>query len=239
MDIKKEVSSKDSVVKILWTGGWDSTFRMIQLASKGKVIQPYYIIDTARKSSLIEIRQIHRIKEDLSIKYSNCVIKDLILVELGTIKVDDKFKDAHKRLLKESFMGSQYAWIAALADQIKGLELSIHKDDKAEYFARKLINKEKNINSDEQIIFGNLQYPILDYTKLEMEEEAKSLGDLDILYKSWFCFSPINNTPCGICNPCKYSIEEGMLKRFNTRGKIYSKAPFVFKLIRRFANKVI
>ena len=237
MDIKKVINEK-KIVKILWTGGWDSTFRMIQLAAQGETIQPYYIIDTDRKSSLIEIRQIHRIKEDISLKYSGCLIRDIILIELGTIKVNEKFKAAQKRLIKNSFMGSQYLWIAALAEQIEGLELSIHKDDKAEYFVRKLIEKEDDFNSDEKIIFGNLKYPILDYTKLEMEEEARTLGDLDILYKSWFCFSPVNNTPCGICNPCKYSIEEGMIKRFNTRGKIYSKAPSLFKIIRRIANKV-
>ena len=227
----------DSIVHILWTGGWDSTFRMIQLASRGAIIQPYYIIDTNRKSSLVEIRQIHRIKEDLSLKYESCLIKDLNIIELGTINVDNKFIDAHKRLLKESFMGSQYVWIAALAENIKGLELSIHKDDKAEYFARKCF--EQNENSDENMIFGNLKYPILNYTKLEMEDEARSLGDLDILYKSWFCFDPINNTPCGACNPCKYSIEEGMGKRFTLRGKIYNKAPRVVRGIRSIIRKIL
>lgn len=231
--------NEENIVKILWTGGWDSTFRMIQLAASGAVIQPYYIIDTARKSSLIEIRQIHRIKEDLSRKYSACLIRDVKLIELGTIKVNEKIVEAHKRLVKESFMGSQYTWIAALAEQVKGLELSIHKDDKAEYFARKLNANEGDKNSDEYIIFGNLKFPILDYTKLEMEEEARNLGDLDIIYKSWFCFNPINNTPCGICNPCQYSLEEGMAKRFTTRGKVYSKAPFILKVIRRITEKVI
>lgn len=233
------IEDEHNIVKILWTGGWDSTFRMIQLAANGATVQPYYIIDTARQSSLIEIRQIHRIKEDLSIKYPDCLIKDVKLIELGTIQIGDKFKLAHERLKKHSFMGSQYVWIAALAEQVKGLELSIHKDDKAEYFARKLISNEEDNKSDVYIIFGNLKYPILDYTKIEMEEEAKKLGDLDILYKSWFCFRPINNTPCGICNPCIYSIEEGMGKRFTTRGKIYNKAPRAFSVLRRVVSKVI
>lgn len=228
----------DSAVKILWTGGWDSTFRMIQLASSGAVIQPYYVIDTNRRSSLTELKQIHRIREELSARYNHCSIEDVNLIEIGTIKVDDKFKDAHKRLLKDSFLGTQYVWLAALAEQVKDLELSIHKDDKAEYFASKSLDK--NLQSaDENIIFGNLKYPILNYTKLEMENEARSLGDLDILYKSWFCFDPINNTPCGACNPCRYTIEEGMSKRFTTRGKIYNKFPFVINAMRKVVRFVL
>lgn len=241
VNLNKETQDIENseLVNILWTGGWDSTFRMIQLAIKGANVQPYYIIDTDRISSLKEIKQIHRIKEALLAKYKDCNIRDIKLIELGTIKVDEKFKNAYQRLLKDSFMGSQYVWIAALAEQVEGLELSIHKDDKAEYFARKLLSDSAKNDSDEQIIFGNLKFPILDYTKLEMEEEANLSNDLDILYKSWFCFRPINNTPCGICNPCIYSIQEGMGKRFTTRAKIYNKAPRIFNLARRVIGKVI
>ena len=33
-------------VKLLWTGGWDSTFRLLQLLLLyEKKVQPYYIID--------------------------------------------------------------------------------------------------------------------------------------------------------------------------------------------------
>lgn len=226
-------------VNILWTGGWDSTFRMIQLAVSGAVIQPYYVIDTARISSLKEIKQMHTIKDDLSVKYKDCEIKDIKLIELSQIKISDKYVEAHKNLRKDSFMGSQYIWLAALAEQIQDLELSIHKDDTAEYFVRKLVNKEKELGSDEFTIFGRLRYPILDYTKIDMEKEAKTTNDLEILYKSWFCHKPINNTPCGICNPCKYTIAEGMGKRFTVRGKIYNKAPSLFLLTRRVVHKFI
>ena len=39
------------IVNLLWTGGWDSTFRLCQLILvKRKNVQPYYIIDNKRKS---------------------------------------------------------------------------------------------------------------------------------------------------------------------------------------------
>jgi len=232
-------TSSNQPVNILWTGGWDSTFRMIQLAVSGAVIQPYYVIDTARISSLTEIRQMYIIKDDLSLKYKDCEIRDIKLIELSRIDIPDKYVKVQKKLLKDSYIGSQYIWLAALSEQIEDLELSIHKDDTAEYFVRKLVNKEKGPESDEFTIFGRLKFPILDYTKPEMEEEAKTTGDLDILYKSWFCHKPINNTPCGICNPCRYTIAEGMGKRFTVRGKIYNKAPRLLSLTRKVVHRLI
>lgn len=37
-----------SINNVLWTSGWDSTFRIIQLIKEGREVQPYYIIDVNR-----------------------------------------------------------------------------------------------------------------------------------------------------------------------------------------------
>ena len=43
-------------INLFWTGGMDSTFRLIQLTVVyNKVVQPYYIIDPNRNSILFEI----------------------------------------------------------------------------------------------------------------------------------------------------------------------------------------
>ena len=202
-------ADRDRMVKLLWTGGWDSTFRLIQLAVKGAKVQPYYIILEDRRSTLKEIGQMSRIKKDLELKY------------------------------KDRFLGGQYPVLSALSDRVSGLELSIHRDDKAEYFVRKLDRESSYLNSDVFTIFGGFNYPIINYTKIKMEEEAKESGDIETLYKSWFCHTPINDTPCGYCNPCRYSIDEGMKKRFDFRGRLYNKAPILFKLFRVFLSKVI
>lgn len=50
--------------RILWTGGWDSTFRVLDLVlNKKKNIQPYYILDERRASTEIEIATMEKIKE--------------------------------------------------------------------------------------------------------------------------------------------------------------------------------
>ncbi len=222
------------MVKVLWTGGWDSTFRMIQLARSGREVQPYYVIDTGRRSSLKEIKQMQAIKNCLRVKYPESKIHDINFIELSSIAVDVKFSEAHERLKKQRFMGDQYVWIAALANGVDNLELCIHSDDKAEFF-----NQDAAMGADQELIFGNLNFPILAYTKLDMEEEAKQNGELDILNMSWFCFDPIGDTSCGTCNPCLYSLQEGMSRRFSLRAKVYSKMPRVVRGTRRMLRKII
>jgi hypothetical protein len=39
-----------SIKHLLWTGGWDSTFRLIELARAGEEVQPHYLVDVWRKS---------------------------------------------------------------------------------------------------------------------------------------------------------------------------------------------
>lgn len=48
-------------VNLLWSGGWDGTFRFLQLASEPICIQPIYIKDPGRGSQKYEIRAIHEI----------------------------------------------------------------------------------------------------------------------------------------------------------------------------------
>jgi len=51
-------------VNLLWTGGWDSTFRLLYLVFVEKRrVQPYYIVDTERRSTLNELKTMHLIRE--------------------------------------------------------------------------------------------------------------------------------------------------------------------------------
>ena len=35
-----------------------------------------------------------------------------------------------------------------------------------------------------------------------------------MISKTWFCHNPIRGKPCGYCNSCMYTIEEGLYERF-------------------------
>ena len=47
--------------RILWTGGWDSTYRLVELSMRNIHIVPVYILDKERKSKKIEIATMRKI----------------------------------------------------------------------------------------------------------------------------------------------------------------------------------
>jgi hypothetical protein len=64
--LNKRSLANDECIKILWTGGWDSTFRVLYAALvDGKRVEPHYIVDTGRPSSLHELRAISEIRRVL------------------------------------------------------------------------------------------------------------------------------------------------------------------------------
>ncbi|NRR75753.1 hypothetical protein HRD57_10360 [Tetragenococcus halophilus] len=57
---------------ILWTGGWDSTFRVLSLVIlQNKEVQPYYIIDPGRASNEVELLTMEKIKKEVVRKFPN------------------------------------------------------------------------------------------------------------------------------------------------------------------------
>ena len=216
-------------VEILWTGGYDSSFRMCQLSRKDVIIQPYYLSDN-RASEENELKAINVISDKLrSHKDTVAEIKELIYVPVGDRKQIPEITQAFKNLLSQDRMGSQYEWLGIFALEHKGIEMSIHKDDKAVNLIQK--HGKFKLDSDEtgewyvidtdassedcSVLFGNLRFPLVNYTKLEMKSEYEAMGLEDVINDTWFCFTPIDGKPCGCCNPCKYTIEEGMAYRFS------------------------
>jgi hypothetical protein len=53
-----------------------------------------------------------------------------------------------------------------------------------------------------------------------MHEIARQHGFADVMALTWFCHSPRNDKPCGVCNPCEYTIEEGLGWRVPWSSKI-------------------
>jgi hypothetical protein len=100
------------------------------------------------------------------------------------------------------------------------LELSVHIDDKAYFFLRENVEEtpwgsyrlKHNIVGDEKI-FAGFEFPVLEYSKIHMRNLAREHGFLAILEASWFCHQSTTGRPCGTCNPCRYTIEEGMRYR--------------------------
>jgi len=61
---KQTVEGK-ALVKVLWTGGFDSTYRMVELSRHDVIVQPYYLSDKIRRSKNLELRAMSEISEDI------------------------------------------------------------------------------------------------------------------------------------------------------------------------------
>lgn len=235
---------------ILWTGGWDSTYRVLDLVlNKKKTIQPYYVLDSGRPSTEMELKTMDKIKGliseiDQSAKEK---ILDTISIKLESIPRNTHITNMFNAVLKNNFVGSQYDWLARYADSIgiNNLELCIHQDDKAHlaiqheveevslsgdgYFRMKDVPSRPELN-----LFSYFHYPILEITKLDMEKVAQKNGYSHIMEETWFCHSPYKGKPCGMCNPCKYTKEEGLGRRVPDPALTLR----VKKMARRIRNKV-
>ena len=248
---------KQQIVEILWTGGFDSTFRVTQLSRRELIIQPYYLSDN-RLSESNELNAIDEITNLLKNHPSTkCVFRPLEYVNVNERTYNKDISDSFNRILSHDYLGSQYEWLACFAERHIGIEMSIHKDDKAlgiinkygklkkesndtegEYF---VVNKQLS-SSDVIALWGNIHLPLVEFTKSQMKDWYIENGYKQIMKKTWFCFTPIHGKPCGTCNPCRYTIEEGMKERFSIlslfRYYVYF-VGFPIKPINKILQKII
>ena len=219
------------VVEIFWTGGYDSSFRIAQLSQREVIIQPYYLSDQ-RRSESCELKAIEAITKALKESpQTKCEFRPLIYVSKDERKVDTEISDAFSQLKEQDYMGSQYEWLGTFARDHRGIELSIHKDDKAILLIQKhgalkkvcddtigdyYVLDEERCSDALKTLFGAFRFPLATITKIEMKAEYAAMGLSSVADKTWFCYTPINGKPCGKCHPCQYTIQEGMKERFTT-----------------------
>jgi hypothetical protein len=218
---------RDKSIRILWTGGWDSTFRVLYATLiDGKRVEPHYIIDTGRPSSLHELRAISRMRDLLRISNKQAYdrISNLQITSGNEIPEDMEITNSWKRLRCRMDLAQQYDWLAryAKSKNLTDLELCAVRDGHLYTFLKEKVEQTSFGSCGLKLgvaageggeVFARFQFPLLEYTKAQMREIAKKQGFIEILEKSWFCHEPINGKPCGMCNPCVVTVEEGMRYR--------------------------
>lgn len=229
-------SQSGSGARLLWTAGWDSTFRLLTtLFVRGKPVQPYYLIDPDRKSTPNELGAMETIADALARRHPHAagMLGKPIVSSLSDLKPDAEITGRFERLRARSHLGGQYDWLARFAKQqgLTDLELAIHVDDRAAAFLRQYVvldgpaedryHRLMDDPPDEDLrLFDCFRFPIFDVTKRQMQAAARERGFLDLMELTWFCHLPTpDGKPCGRCNPCRYTIEEGLARRvpLNTR----------------------
>ena len=251
-----QTGRQTETVEIFWTGGYDSSFRVVQLSKLPVIIRPYYLSDD-RRSEQNELDAIKSITAAIKTKADTlCFFEELTIIKKKDRVYLPEKTAAFKRLLKLDVMGSQYEWLSCFAEEHPFIELSIHQDDKAVNLIKNHGDFEKtfspvigenfviNQNTSEKDVislFGKFSFPLQGYTKTLMRDEYVRLYCEDVIDLTWFCHSPINGKSCGVCSPCKHTIEEGLSWRFSRKALLRNKFLLVYKITRagfRFCKRL-
>ncbi len=251
--------SQNRSVTLLWTSGWDSTFRLLQLVDAGVVPELIYIIDKRRASHPLEIERMNQILDlirkrfDVKPEPITFFEKEWVLEQCA----DDAISRNFKEMQEKYHVGEQYEWFALLArhldqklesavvHQYHGkVEDAVSGEGMFSPVDSPLKNYEFLSKAGEPVqdsIFQNILFPVIDLTKKDEERIAREKGWMEIMNLTWFCFNPRNGEPCGVCGPCDDAMHTGMKWRLppaaRKRNRLMSYYRFrgkVKKILRRF-----
>jgi hypothetical protein len=211
--------SNSGIHHIFWTAGFDSTFRLTQLLlTDERPVQPIYVIDLDRQSTLLEMRRMVQLRYEIQklAQNPNCLLPTKPLIR-DDFPIATDIQSAFTELASKTHIGSQYQWLAQIGRDLalpdgkiemcmprheppSGLQLAIFEDPHAQ------IPELRPGVPD--TIFRYFSFPTLHLTKSEMLAASRELGFEHIVRQTWFCHNPIGGRPCGCCNPCMIAKRE-------------------------------
>lgn len=211
-------------IEILWTGGWDSTFRIVELSRQECIVQPYYIIDEKRVSIDYELKAMNDILELLNQKKeTKAKFNDIIMVNKNDIDENEEVTNAYKKITARTHLGAQHDWLARFALSHKNIELGTEAGDPKTSHILQSIDEfgnlvfkdgigylDENSSKEGLLVLGNFSFPIIDKTEVDMVKLIKEWGYEDVMKHIWFCHTPINGKCCGMCHPCELKYESNM-----------------------------
>jgi 7-cyano-7-deazaguanine synthase in queuosine biosynthesis len=211
-------------IYLFWTGGYDSTFRLCQAVLKEYLlVQPIYIIGnnldnytykkySKRNNVNHELRAMNKIKQSLFKKFPFTKTRILSTKIIKNLRLSDFVTRGMFLLYKKGLISrpvTQYGSMAQVSLNLnKNIEVCCERCENSVMckllYGKKYCSGNANykINNNTPIIFKKFLFPISSYTKQEMLMESKQYGFEDILKKTWSCWFPKNNKPCGKCNMC-------------------------------------
>ena len=220
-----KLADKPSLTKepthLLWTGGWDSTFRLLQLLLiENNVVQPHYMI-IPQECAGKEIDTIHNIRREISRRYSEqaTLLKPIEFLDSSKVAPDEGITEEYKRVKAKQYISGQYEVLARYCKEIdvNNMELSVLNSDRFGYFKSN---------------FSFLKYfdfPLLGLTKPQMFEIAQQNGWADLMRMTWFCRRPKNGRPCGFCGPCTDAVIAGMGWRLPLKSRLIANIQLPFR----------
>jgi len=234
------LSGKENV-NLLWTGGWDSTFQLLRLLLiDRRRVTPFYLTDAERRSTGMELRSIERIKGCILKEYPHTreLLQPTRHFAVADISPDSQITESYQAILKEKYLGSQYDWLARFCKEhgITDMQLCVQADlchDNAYFNFEPIVSESTDYSQtvfrldpkfkmmNEYVLFRYFSFPVIKLTKIQMSAIVKKHGWMKIMDMTWFCHKPTSNmAPCGKCNPCLQTMEEGLGRRIPARTRI-------------------
>ena len=209
-----------------WTGGWDSTFMILEQLRNGKTIQPIYVIDDKRVGNTYEKKAMKTIIEKIESMKLKGKLLPIEYVDISTIEKNERITESYKKIKEKTNLGTQHDWLSRFAKQ-RNIEImlgtengspeSSHIIDALSTFCTlyededgvKRIDKEKTTEEGLDV-FENMLFPIVKYYETDMLKLVKEWNMEDVMKNIWFCHNPIKGKPCGLCHPCEVKMESQM-----------------------------
>ena len=223
---------KKRVVHILWTGGLESTYRVVELSRTDCVIQPHYIIvKELRKNHNYELKAIQKITEILKRdeRTKATFLPPIIFNEQKELEEYPDISEAWYILESmKNCTSRQYQVLSRYARQENlklemGIQFSPHGSigraidtsflvEHPIYHDIMMIDPKKEQEDwASYTVFQYFHFPKSLFHK-DKSEEARELIDNgygEVLKNIWSCHNPIFGMACGHCGPCRSAKAEG------------------------------
>jgi len=206
---------KESPVNLLWTGGWDSTFRLLQLLLlEERTVQAYYII-RGEESTGKEVDSIISIRRELLNRFpeKSTLFLNIKFIDVLSIEPDGEITKSYLEMKKSIRVNLQYDVLARFCKQIGVFDMELCIEAPVKDYEPDYLNKSC-------VLFRYFSFPLIEVTKQEMSEVAEKKGWSDIMHMTWFCRRPVNGKPCGFCGPCHDTLEAGLGKRLPFKARL-------------------
>lgn len=224
MEVSTNAAPLDDPVHVFWTGGWDSTFRVLDLALRqGRMVQPHYVRRAARESHPHEMAAMRAIHASVTHRFGEAVAGRIApprVVDFDSLTITPELRRWHTNLRKLYDLAPQYKFLHAHATSagIDGIEVVVMKSDKLADFLRPHLQDGESgrllvaqPKPPALALMRPFRFPALDIAKLEVISRAEAAGFLPEMMLTHFCFHPtLIGTPCGRCFPCVQTVAQGM-----------------------------
>ena len=219
------------LVHALWTGGWDSTFRVLEiLHGSNAIVQPWYVVDPKRPSRDLEVRTTEEIRAALAARRPDLAarIRPMVLYPRADIPEMPAVSAMWQQIRDRGRIGAQYDWLSRLArhEGLSRLEIGIQgAPDSGWAFDLAASSREsmtpygtvrelvETPAMPELELFRPFVFNLVSTVKLEMLEVASRLGFADLLELTWFCAEPHRGQACGLCHPCQQALAQRLGRR--------------------------